>query len=788
VFLYSMRFFNRQSLRQRRRVRTSSIPPELGLFSFGLFLLFLLPCIFADKASADSVIISFPGVFEQSSAFRSSKEDGSPSENSFAGNLVRVGAFSDNPATLIEGLAAITAPETILADLESKFTQYTSFTFTNTLLNFGDDAFYTAESPIGSNLQGKDIYLLFYNGATTDVADQVAIFRMKDSSMTAPTGAQLAGIFSTDTALPGQPYESYFYLNTDEVDMLLGQYLSSSDTFVLGKLSGGVGQITSATTKTINAGSSSPYLILSNNGADTYALSSPDPSWASIDAATGIITLSPGASVDGSFTLTFTASNSLTGNTATGSLTVTVQAATGPAFTSSAAVVAITGVALSHTITTDAPATFTAPSLPAGLTLDSATGVLSGIPRTAVSENIEIVAARVSSPTQTSTQNLILTVSSPTLAIAALVSGQLTRTAGTAYTIPVTIPAGFTVDSSSITPAISGVTYSAGNLLISSTAAPFAKGTASQAVTLTLTRTSGLDGATVSTSLPFNLRLVAPAPTALTAVGPFEVNVGEDYSLQLSTDLSTLCPNQNIAIDGILPLGLENLKSNLRETGLIKGTNKSTTLPWKFPVDVVADTSTYYEGGGRKTFPVEFRLRNPVAPVITSSLSRLAGVGKSFLSYKLEASGSPAAFTASGLPPGLVLTKEYIITGTPTQAENYTVELEAFNYYRPGDPTSIRQPGTANLRILVSGAKPSTTTPLSGSSNLQVGNPASFSMLAAQQLGLRIAGYGFPPGLSIDSSTGIVTGTPTAAGTYSVTVFIQNGKGWIKKPISLTVR
>ena len=784
-----MRLFKRQSLPQHRRASTSSSRPELGLPSVCLFLLFSLPCLFPQKATADTVFINFPAALagETSTGF------GSSSGDSLSGNLVRVGAFNTDPTSLMAGVAPLTNSSDILTSLNTRFTQYTSFAFSNDYLDpvtaifpaTDDDGLpLEAQPAIGTSLQGKDIYLLFYNAATANLATELAIFRMKqDLLLDDPAGS--TGIFSSGETL-GQR-TAFFNLSATDTDLLLGFYDSSLDIFQTANLNAGVNQITSATTKLMNAGSSSTYQILGNNGANSFGVTSL-PTWASLDSVTGVITLTPGASISGTFTIGLSAINSLTGKTATGSLAVTVQVATGPAFTSSATVSATAGIAFSHTITTDAPATFTTPSLPAGLNLDPATGVLSGIPRTAVPVNIEIVAARVSSPTQTSTQNLILTVSSPTLAIAALVSGQLTRTAGTAYTIPVTIPAGFTVDSSSITPAISGVTYSAGNLLISSTAAPFAKGTASQAVTLTLTRTSGLDGATVSTSLPFNLRLVAPAPTALTAVGPFEVNVGEDYSLQLSTDLSTLCPNQNIAIDGILPLGLENLKSNLRETGLIKGTNKSTTLPWKFPVDVVADTSTYYEGGGRKTFPVEFRLRNPVAPVITSSLSRLAGVGKSFLSYKLEASGSPAAFTASGLPPGLVLTKEYIITGTPTQAENYTVELEAFNYYRPGDPTSIRQPGTANLRILVSGAKPSTTTPLSGSSNLQVGNPASFSMLAAQQLGLRIAGYGFPPGLSIDSSTGIVTGTPTAAGTYSVTVFIQNGKGWIKKPISLTVR
>ena len=711
-----------------------------------------------------------------------------------------------DPTSLIGGLTAITSPSAILANLESKFTQYTSFTFLNTLLDGNDASVYPTLDPdtglpfinpvdglpllpqplIGANLRGQDIYLLFYNAATTDAADQLAIFRMKESSMNGPTGVGLAGIFSTESD-SSAIYESSFNLFFEEADMLLGQYVA--DTFVLGKLSGGVGQITSATTKSMNAGATSTYQILSNNGAGTYALTS-KPSWASIDAATGLITLSPGASIDGSFSLTFTASNSLTGNTATGSLTVTVQTTTGPAFTSSSAVAAIAGIAFSHTITTDALATFTSPSVPAGLTLDSATGVLSGIPRNAVPVNIEIVAARVSNPTQTSTQNLTLTVSSPTLAIAALVSGQLTRTAGTAYTIPVTPTAGFPVDSSSITPAISGVTYSSGNLLISSTAAPFAKGTTSQAITLTLNRTSGLGGSTVSASLAFNLRLIAPAPTTLTTAGPFEVNVREGYSLQLATDVSTICPNQNIEIVGTLPLGLTNITAGLRKTGVITGTNTNTTSPWQFPVDVVADTSTFYEGGGTMTFSnVIFQLRNPVPPLITSSLSKLAGVGKFFPLFKLEASGNPSTFTASGLPPGLALTEEFNITGTPTQAGIYDVRLDAYNSYRPGSTlASDLQSGTATLRIFVSGSKPTTATPLSGSSNLQVGNAASFSMLSAQELGLRISGYGFPPGLSINSSTGMVTGTPTTAGTYSVTIFIQNGKGWIKKTVPLTVR
>lgn len=570
-------------------------------------------------------------------------------------------------------------------------------------------------------------------------------------------------------------------------DVIFGQFFSSTGAFQMAE-AGAYGQITSATTKSMNAGSNSTYQILSNNGANSFTVTSL-PAWASLDSSTGVITLSPSSGDTGTFTLGLSAINSLTGKTATGSLDVTVQAASGPTFTSSPTATATAGVAFSYPITTDAPSTFTATSLlPSGLRLDSATGVLSGIPRSATTSTITIRAARTANAASFTDQDLVLTVSSPTLAISALASGQLAREAGTAYTIPVTIPAGFTVDSYTFEPEITGVTYSGGNLLISSTAAPFAKGTTSQSVTLTLNRTSGLSGSTVSASLDFNLRLVAPAPTALTTAGPFEVNVEEDYSLQLVTDVSAICPNQNIAIVGTLPPDLINNSAGLRKTGSITGKNTSTTLPWEFPVNVVADTSTFYEGGGSLTVPVIFRLRNPVAPVITSASTRLAGVGKTFAQYTIAASGSPLQFTATGLPPGIVLNGANL-TGTPTQAGNYAVSLEAYNSYRPGSTlTSDLQSGTATLRIFVSGSKPSTTTSLSGSSNLQVGNATSFSMLSAQELGLKISGYGFPPGLSIDSSTGLVTGTPTAAGTYAVTVFIQNGKGWIKKTVSLTVR
>jgi hypothetical protein len=364
-------------------------------------------------------------------------------------------------------------------------------------------------------------------------------------------------------------------------------------------------------------------------------------------------------------------------------------------------------------------------------------------------------------------------------------AGVLQCTAGVAQTNQVTNSEGFTDLTGELVtePSTPGLSFNGSRLVISSSTVPLPKGSNNISLKLIASKVIGATMASATTTVP--LRIVAPTPTALTTAGPFEVTVGEGYSLQLATDVSTICPNQNIAIVGALPLGLNNIPAGLRKTGLITGTNTNTTSPWQFPVNVVADTSTFYEGGGTMTFSnVIFQLRNPAAPTIASELTRLVGVGSPFKQYSITtSSGTPSQFEASGLPPGLTLKGENI-NGTPTQAGNYEVELIASNYQRPGDSTSRRQPGTANLRIYVSGAMPLKTSSLFGVNDLRVGIPASLS--AGE--GLRVSGYGLPTGLSFDKATGLITGTPTVAGTFAATLFIQNGKGWISKTISLTVR
>ena len=67
------------------------------------------------------------------------------------------------------------------------------------------------------------------------------------------------------------------------------------------------------------------------------------------------------------------------------------------------------------------------------------------------------------------------------------------------------------------------------------------------------------------------------------------------------------------------------------------------------------------------------------APVITSAATIQATVGQSF-SYNITATESPTSFGATGLPAGVSLDPTTgVISGTPTTAGTYTINLSASN-------------------------------------------------------------------------------------------------------------
>src|SRR5439155_21188355 len=126
-------------------------------------------------------------------------------------------------------------------------------------------------------------------------------------------------------------------------------------------------------------------------------------------------------------------------------------------------------------------------------------------------------------------------------------------------------------------------------------------------------------------------------------------------------------------------------------------------------------------------------------------------------SYQITATNNPTSYNATGLPPGLsVNTSTGLISGTPTTAGTYSVTISA---------TNAGGTGSATLTLTIKPAAPVITSPLTATGTVGVAfsypitatnNPTSFNAT------------GLPAGLPVNTSTGLISGTPTTSGTYSV--------------------
>ena len=178
---------------------------------------------------------------------------------------------------------------------------------------------------------------------------------------------------------------------------------------------------------------------------------------------------------------------------------------------------------------------------------------------------------------------------------------------------------------------------------------------------------------------------------------------------------------------------------------------------------------------GTGTQPLTLVVAAP-APYLGYSASGTITEGSAY-SYRIGASGGvPTSYNAYGLPAGLAVnpTTGYI-TGTPTVSGSFSVLLVASN-----------ATGTAEevLTLTLNPTKPVITGPTNATATQ--GTVFSY-VIAANYQPTSFSATGLPPGLSVNTATGVISGTPTTSGSYPVALSAANATGTGTATLTLTV-
>ncbi|AGG87399.1 putative Ig domain-containing protein [Rhodanobacter denitrificans] len=566
------------------------------------------------------------------------------------------------------------------------------------------------------------------------------------------------------------------------------------------------------------------------------------PTGLSLGANSGVISGTPTAGGSFNFTLTATDSGGFTGSQAysvtVGAGTVVLAPA---ALANATAETPYTHTFTANGGTAPYAYTLTAGALPAGLALSSG-GVLSGTPTAAGSFNFTVQATDSSTGTGapfTASQSYALTVAAPTIAITpttlpagtggAAYSQSLSAAGGSGgYTFSLAsgaLPPGITLSSSGT---VSGTLTTVGNYNFTVSATDGFGFTGSRAYTFivaapTITITpatlpngqanvaysqalgaSGGNGngsytySLASGALPPGITLssagtVSGTPTTagnynftVSATDGFGFTGSRAYTFTVAAPTITITPatlpngQANVAYSqalgasggngsytyslasGALPPGV-----TLSSSGTVSGT---PTTAGNYNFTVSATDGFGFTGSRAYTFIV-------AAPTITITPATLPN-GQANVAYSqaLGASGGNGSYIyslASGaLPPGIALGSAGTVSGRPTTAGNYNFTITATDGFGFTGSQAYTFTVAVPTITLSPGILPAPAVGVAYNQTITAseGQPATFTY--------NVSSGALPIGLSLDVNSGVMSGTPTAAGTYNFTITATDGSGF----------
>ncbi|MEI6209510.1 MAG: putative Ig domain-containing protein [Desulfuromonadales bacterium] len=502
------------------------------------------------------------------------------------------------------------------------------------------------------------------------------------------------------------------------------------------------GYLTTAYSQTVTAtGGKSAY---------TWSISAGTlPAGLALAASTGIISGTPTATGTGSITVQVKdAANTIVSKP----LTITVYAL--PSITTATLSAGVVGTAYSQTLSaTGGKATSTwsisSGALPAGLTLAASTGVISGTPTTTGTSSVTFKITDANARSTTKALSITINPTPLTISTATLSDAYLT----TAYNQTVTATGGKTAYTWSIITGTlpTGLTLAASTGIISGT--PTAAGAASITVQVK-------DAANTIVSKPLTITVYAlPSITTATLSA---AGIGTAYSQTLTATGGKAACTWSVS-SGTLPAGLTLAAS----TGVISGIPTTTgTSSVTFRItDANAKTATKALSITVSTTP----------PSITTTTLNNGTVAVSY-SQTLTATGGKTPYswsrTTGSLPASLSLSSAGVISGKPTA---------------PGISTFTVQVKDGNNAVATKSLTITVTTPLSIDPTITydygtIGGGYSHTFLAANGVppyAWSVTSGPLPAGLSLDSATGLFSGTLTGAseGNNAFVIQVTDSKG-----------